>query len=113
MAVWARHVSRCGCLLSAARAAELPRRLRSGGRPARACRQLARAAALPAGKEIVLGRLPACRQLSVGSRSPPDSVEDGSFSSPESNLPSVQQGQAKPEILPDLNAKILDEGKRL
>ncbi|XP_072780943.1 transcription termination factor 3, mitochondrial isoform X3 [Taeniopygia guttata] len=109
MAVWARPVSRWGCLLSAARAAELPRRLRSGGRPARACRQLARAAALPAGKEIVPGRLPACRRLSVGSRSPPDGAKDGSFSSPESNLPSVQQGQAKPEILPDLNAKILDE----
>ncbi|NXP61529.1 MTEF3 factor, partial [Chloropsis cyanopogon] len=110
MAVWARHVSRWRCLLDAARAVELPRRLRSRGCTARACREFAPVAALPAGKELVLCRLQAYRQVSVGSCSPPDSAKDGSVSSPESNLPSVQQEQAKAEILPDLNAKILDEG---
>ncbi|NXR87605.1 MTEF3 factor, partial [Hypocryptadius cinnamomeus] len=109
MAVWARHVSRWGCLLSTARAAELPRRLRGGGCSARACRGFARLAVLPAGKEIVPCRLQAYRQVSLGSCSPPDSAEDGSGSSPESNLPSVRQEEAKAEILPDLNAKILDE----
>ncbi|XP_050826415.1 transcription termination factor 3, mitochondrial [Serinus canaria] len=109
MALWARHVSRWGCLLSTARAVALPRRLWGRGCPARAYRGFARLAVLPAGKEEVLCRLQACRQVSAGSCSPPDSAKHGSFSSPESNLPSVQQEQAKPELLPDLNAKILDE----
>lgn len=112
MAVWARQVSRWPCLLNTARAVEFPRRLRSRGCPARACRELAPVAVLPAGKEIVLSRLQAYRQLSVGSCSPPDSAKAGSFSS-ESNLPSVPQEQAKVETLPDLNVKILDEGKKL
>ncbi|RLW13014.1 hypothetical protein DV515_00000421, partial [Chloebia gouldiae] len=65
-------------------------------------------AALPAGAGL-LGTLPACRRLNAGSSSPPHNAEDASCSSPESHLPSVQQGQANPEILPDLNAEILDE----
>ncbi|NWW34356.1 MTEF3 factor, partial [Panurus biarmicus] len=106
MAVWARQVSRWCGLLNTARGVGFPRRLRSRGCTARACREFAALAVLPAGK-AVLCRLQACRQVSAGSCSPPDSAKDGSFSSPESNLPSVQQ--AKAEILPDLNAKILDE----
>lgn len=111
MAAWARQVSRWRCLLNTACAVESPRRLRSRSCPARACRELAPLAVLPAGKELVLCRLQAYRQLSVGSCSPPDSAKGGSFSYPESNLPSVQQ--ANVETLPDLNAKILDEGKRI
>lgn len=113
MAVWARQVSRWCCLLNAGRAVEFTRRLRSRGCTAQACRESAPLAVLPAGKEVVLWRLQACRHVSVGSCSPPDSAKDGPFSSPESNLPSVQQEQAKAETLPDLNAKILDEGKML
>ncbi|XP_058669530.1 transcription termination factor 3, mitochondrial [Ammospiza nelsoni] len=110
MAVWARHAARWGCLLSTARAAaELPRRLGVAACPARACPELAGRAVLPAGKEAALCRLRGHRRLSAGSCSPPDSAKDAAFSAPESNLPSVQQEQAKPEILPDLNAKILDE----
>lgn len=113
MAVWARQVSRWCCLLNAARAVEFTRRLRSRGCTAQAFRESAPLALLPAGKEVVLWRLQACRHVSVGSCSPPDSAKDRPFSSPESNLPSVQQEQAKAETLPDLNAKILDEGKML
>ncbi|XP_063246697.1 transcription termination factor 3, mitochondrial [Prinia subflava] len=109
MAVWARQVCRWGCLLSTARAAEFPGRLSSRGRSARACRELGPAAALPAGKERVLCGLQARRQVSAGTCPPPDSAEGGPRSSPQSNLPSVQQKQAKAETLPDLNAKILDE----
>ncbi|NXB33187.1 MTEF3 factor, partial [Eulacestoma nigropectus] len=109
MSVWARQVSRWCCLLNTARAVEFTRRLRSRGCTAQACREFAPLAVLPAGKEAVLWRLQACRRVSVGSCSPPDSAKDGSFSSAESNLPSVQQEQAKAETLPDLNAKILDE----
>ncbi|XP_032911948.1 transcription termination factor 3, mitochondrial isoform X2 [Catharus ustulatus] len=105
MALWARHVSRWRCLLGTARA-ELPRRLRSG---ARACPGLGPAAVLPAGQDAAPGTLQACRRLAVASCSPPDSAKTGSFSSPQSNLRSVQQGQAKVETLPDLDAKILEE----
>lgn len=108
MALWARQVSRWCYLLKTARAAECP-----GSGPARACRGFAPLALLPSRN---LGVLPwglqAGRHVSGGSCSPPDSAKDGSFSSPESNLPSpVKQEQAKAETLPDLNAKILYEGK--
>ncbi|NXR99999.1 MTEF3 factor, partial [Oxylabes madagascariensis] len=106
MAVWARQLSR---LLNTARVVQFPRRLRSRGCTARACRGFAPPAVLPAGKEGVLGTLQPYRQVSAGGCSPPDSAKGGSFPSPESNLPSVQQEQAKAETLPDLNAKILEE----
>ncbi|NXR56659.1 MTEF3 factor, partial [Hippolais icterina] len=109
MAVWARQVSRWCCLLNTARTVEFPRRLRSRGCPARACREFAPQAVLPAGKEVLMCRLQTYRQVSIGSCSPPDNAKGESFSSPESNLPSIQQEQAKAETLPDLNAKILDE----
>lgn len=113
MAVWARQASRWCSLLSTARAGGFPRRLSGRGGTARACRGFAALAVLPAGREPALCRLQAYRQVSAASSSPPDSAKGGPFSSPESNLPSVQQEQAKVETLPDLNAKILDEGKRL
>uniref|UniRef100_U3JSW8 Transcription termination factor 3, mitochondrial n=1 Tax=Ficedula albicollis TaxID=59894 RepID=U3JSW8_FICAL len=121
MALWARPVSRWRCLLTAARA-DVPRRPGSRGGPW-ACPGLAAAAVPPAGKPLVLcaggggggGKplvlcaLQAGRRLAAGSCSPPDSARRASSCSPESNLPSVQQGRAKVETLPDLNAKILDE----
>lgn len=113
MAVWARPLSRWRCLLNTARAVGFARGLRSRGCTARACPELGPLAELPAGNEGVLCRLQAYRHLSVRSCSPPDSAKDGSFPSPESNLPSVQQQQATAETLPDLSAEILDEGKRL
>ncbi|NXY26337.1 MTEF3 factor, partial [Atrichornis clamosus] len=110
MAVWGRQVSRWCCLLNTARAVEFPRRLRSCGSTAQACREFAPLAVLPAGKEVVLWRLQTWRHVSVGSCCPSDSAKDGSFSSPESNLPSpVKQEEAKSETLPDLSAKILNE----
>lgn len=106
MAMWARQASRWCCLLNTACAVGL----RSGGGPGRACRGFPPVAA---GKERALCRLQAYTQVSAGGCSSPDSAKGGSLSSPESNLPSVQQERAKAETLPDLNAKILDEGKRL
>ncbi|NWQ62920.1 MTEF3 factor, partial [Neopipo cinnamomea] len=110
MALWARQASRWCCLLNASRAAGFPRRLRSCGSPAQTCHEFAPLALLPAGKDGALWRLQACRHVSVGSCSAPDSAKDGSFSSLESNLPSpVKQEQAEVETLPDLNAEILNE----
>ncbi|NXU27761.1 MTEF3 factor, partial [Thalassarche chlororhynchos] len=110
MALWARQVSRWCCLLQTARAAEFPRRLRSCSSSAQACRGFAPLALLPSRNDVLPWRLQPYKRVSVGSCSPPNSAKDGSFSSPESNLPSlVKQEQAKAETLPDLNAKILYE----
>ncbi|KAM6277470.1 transcription termination factor 3, mitochondrial isoform 1-T2 [Spheniscus humboldti] len=110
MALWARQVSCWRCLLQTARAAEFPRRLGICSSTAQACRGFASLALLPSRNDVFPWRLQAYRHLSAGSCSPPDSAKDGSFSSPESNLPSpVKQEQAKAETLPDLNAKILYE----
>ncbi|XP_009322684.1 PREDICTED: transcription termination factor 3, mitochondrial isoform X2 [Pygoscelis adeliae] len=110
MALWARQVSRWRCLLQTARAAELPRRLRVCSSTAQARPRFASLALLPSRNDVFPWRLQAYRHVSVGSCSLPGSAKDGSFSSPESNLPSpVKQEQAKAETLPDLNAKILYE----
>ncbi|XP_072708244.1 transcription termination factor 3, mitochondrial isoform X1 [Ciconia boyciana] len=110
MALWARQVSRWCCLLQTARAAEFPRRLRSCSSTVQACRGFAPLPLLPSRNDILPWRFQAYGHVSVGSCSPPDSAKDGSFSSPESNLPSpVKQEQAKAETLPDLNTKILCE----
>ncbi|NXT92439.1 MTEF3 factor, partial [Anhinga rufa] len=108
-APWARQLSRWRCLLQAARAAGLPRGLRSGGgAPAR--RGLAPPALLPSGNDVLPRRWQACRRLSAGSCSPAGSAEDGSSSSPESNLPSpVKREHPKAETLPNVNANILYE----
>ncbi|XP_064298425.1 transcription termination factor 3, mitochondrial isoform X2 [Phalacrocorax carbo] len=109
MASWARQLSRWRCLLQTARAADFPRRL-SGSRSAQARRRLAPPALLPSRNDVLPWRSQACRRVSAGSCSPPGGAEDGSFSSPESNLPSpVKQEQPKAETLPNLNAKILYE----
>ncbi|NXS39786.1 MTEF3 factor, partial [Balaeniceps rex] len=110
MALWARQVSRWRCLLQTARAAEFPRRLRGRSSTAQACRGFIPLALLPSRNDVLPWRLQAYRRVSVGSCSPPGGAKDGSFSSPESNLPSpVKQKQVKAETLPDLNAKILYE----
>ncbi|XP_050747793.1 transcription termination factor 3, mitochondrial isoform X3 [Gymnogyps californianus] len=110
MALWARQVSRWCCLLQTARAAEFPRRLSGRSSPAQGCRGFAPLALLPSRNDVLPWRLQAYRHVTVGSCSPPGSAKEGSFSSPESNLPSpVKQEQAKAETLPDLNAKILYE----
>ncbi|XP_074941554.1 transcription termination factor 3, mitochondrial isoform X2 [Phalacrocorax aristotelis] len=109
MASWARQLSRWRCLLQTARAAEFPRRL-SSSRSAQARRRLAPPTLLPSRNDVLPWRSQACRRVSAGSCSPPGGAEDGSFSSPESNLPSpVKQEQPKAETLPNLNAKILYE----
>lgn len=113
MALGVRQVSRWYCLLRTARAAEFSLRLRSCSVTAPACRACAPLALRPSRNNILLWRLQAYRHVSVGSCSLPDSAKDGSFSSPESNLPSpIEQEQAKAKPLPDLNAEILYEGKR-
>ncbi|NXS68569.1 MTEF3 factor, partial [Pandion haliaetus] len=110
MASWARQVSRWRCLLRTARAAEFPRRLSGCSSTAQGCRGFAPLALLPTRSDVLPWRWQAYRHVCVESCSPPGSAKDGSFSSPESNLPSpVKQEQAKAETLPDLNAKILDE----
>ncbi|NWS50402.1 MTEF3 factor, partial [Probosciger aterrimus] len=110
MALGVRQVSRWCCLLRTARAAAFLRRLRSCSITAQACREFVPLALPPCRNNSLLWRLQAYRHVSVGSCSPPDSANNGSFSSPESNLPSpVEQEQAKAKPLPDLNAKILYE----
>ncbi|NXV75588.1 MTEF3 factor, partial [Atlantisia rogersi] len=109
MALWARHVSRWCCPLQTACAAQSPGRLRGCSSATRACRGSVPLALLPS-RQVLLWGLQACRHAAVGSCAPPGSAQDGSFSYPESNLPSpVKQEQAKAETLPNLHAKILYE----
>ncbi|XP_054023422.1 transcription termination factor 3, mitochondrial [Dryobates pubescens] len=107
MALRARQVSRWCCLLQAARPAEFPRRLSGRSGTTQACPEATRLALLPAANAILTWRWQACRHVSVGSCSPAGSAKDGSFSSPQSSLPSpIKQEEAKAETLPELNAEI-------
>lgn len=113
MASWARLAFRWRCLLRTGRAAEGHRGLSGCSSTAQGCRGFAPLALLPSRNDVLPWRLQAYRHACGESCSPPGSAKDGSFSSPESNLPSpVKQEQAKAETLPDLNAKIPYEGKR-
>lgn len=112
MALWARPASRCCCWLKAACAAEL-QRLRSSSKAVQACQGAAPLVLLASRHSFLPWGLQTYRRVSVENCSKPASAEDGSSSSPESNLLlPVKQEQAKPETIPDLNTEILCEGKR-
>ncbi|XP_030300439.1 transcription termination factor 3, mitochondrial isoform X2 [Calypte anna] len=104
MALWARQVSRWCRLLPAAHAAGFVGRPWARSSTAQARPGFAPLALLPSSYEVFPWRLQTCRHVSVGSCSSSDCAKD------DSKLPSpVKQEQAKPETLPDLNAKVLYE----
>ncbi|KAM9200065.1 transcription termination factor 3, mitochondrial isoform 2-T3 [Mergus octosetaceus] len=107
MALWARPAARCCCLQRAHLTAL--QRLRSSSEAVQARQGAAPLALLASRRGFLPWGWQTYRHVSVENCSQAASAQDGSSSSPESNLLPVKQEQVKPETIPDLNTEILCE----